>query len=198
MKKLIFSVGLLLAVGFYSCGEASRVERSDEATSEELPVVEVPDAAIPDESDAEDLEASNLEPDTAEVTPEGFPFAVTTFTPNELIEANAGGCGMSLWRAGESPMAEGILFFHGVDEAALMMFDDEFQRLDRTQATGEEFYGQQSEQRFESADGQTTVQVSVTLGELGEIESIGISDGTIAVETEGIVTEIPVVGDAGC
>ena len=194
MKKWMLLFGLLLATGFYSCkSSAPLADGTSQQTNEETPALEVPDAAIPNEADT-----GSLEPDTAEVTPEGFPFAVSTFATSDLIEANAGGCGMSLWRVGESPMSDGLLFFHGIDEAALMMFDGEFQTLDRTEASGEEFYGQQSEQTFETVDGQTTVRVSVTLGEPGEIESVGISDGTLTVETEGLATEIPVVGDAGC
>ena len=197
MKKWMLLFGLLLATGFYSCKSSTPLaDGASQQANEETPALEVPDAAIPNEVDTGST--GSLEPDTVEVTPEGFPFVVSTFATSDLIEANAGGCGMSLWRVGESPMSDGLLFFHGIDEAALMMFDGEFQTLDRTEASGEEFYGQQSEQTFETVDGQTTVRVSVTLGEPGEIESIGISDGTLAIETEGIATEIPVVGDAGC
>ena len=193
MKIFALSLGLLLAVSLSSCRGTSQIDNAGEAPSEDSAVVEVPDATIPDTADAE-----SLEPETAEVTPQGFPFAVSTFTSTELIDANAGGCGMSLWRAGESPVSEGILFFSGVEETALMMFDDELQQLNRTEASGEAFYGQQNQQTFATIDGEAIVRVSVTLGELGEIESVGISDGTIAVEAQGIATEIPVVGDAGC
>lgn len=193
MKIFALSLGLLLAVSLSSCRGTSQIDNAGEAPSEDSAVVEVPDATIPDTADAE-----SLEPETAEVTPQGFPFAVSTFTSTELIDANAGGCGMSLWRAGESPVSEGILFFSGVEETALMMFDDELQQLNRTEASGEAFYGQQNQQTFATIDGEAIVRVSVTLGEPGEIESVGISDGTIAVEAQGIATEIPVVGDAGC
>ena len=193
MKKIALSLGLLLAVGLYSCRDASQVDNAEDIVGEDTTVVEVPDATIPDEAKTEGSEAN-----TAEVTPEGFPFAVSTFTFNQLSEADEGGCGMSLWRAGESPRSDGILLFNGVEGMALMMFDDEFEKLDRTDASGEEFYGQQSQQTFETADGATTVRINVTLGEPGEIESVEISDGTLAVEAQGITTEIPVEGDAGC
>lgn len=189
MRKALLLAGL--AAGLFSCGGAPQTSGPDAATSDDSTVVDVPAAPIPEEATAGNLEG-------AEVSPEGFPFAVTTYTFNELNEVSAGGCGMSLWRAGESPRAEGILLFHGIDEPAVMRFDGEFQSLERTAATGEEFYGQQSEQTFATADGETTVRVSVALGEPGEIESVAIAQGTLAIETEGLINEIPVEGDAGC
>ena len=193
MKKAVFSLGLLLSIGLFSCRSASQTDNYAENTGNDTAAVEVPDTSIPNESDE-----VNSAIDATDAALDEFPLTVDTFTFDRLREVNAGGCGMSLWKAGESPRAEGILFFHGIDEAAYMMFEGEIQPLERTAAVGEEFYGQQSEQSFETADGAIAAEVKVTLGEPGEIESVAISEGTISIEAEGAVTELEVIGDAGC
>ena len=128
-----------------------------------------------------------------------LPIEVNTFTFDKLFEAGGGGCGMTLWEPGTSPREDGALFFHGLEDAmAFMVFDGEISKLSRTSASGEDFYGQQTAQTFITGDGAIAVQVSVTLGTSGEIESVSIPEGTITINTQGQTKDIPVVGDAGC
>ena len=79
-----------------------------------------------------------------------------------------------------------------------MVFDNQLVSLTRTAASGEDFYGQQTSQTFATEDGEINVKVGVTLGELGKIESVAISEGRVTVETKGQTKEISVVGNAGC
>jgi hypothetical protein len=79
-----------------------------------------------------------------------------------------------------------------------MKINGEFVKFKRTEATGEDFYRQKTSQTFVSENGETEVKVDVKLGEKGEIESVGISQGTLQIEQAGETVEIPVVGDAGC
>ncbi len=94
------------------------------------------------------------------------------------------------------------MFFNGADSTgngkAFMVFDNGLTMLTRTAASGEEFYGQQTSQTFETEDGAIDVDVDVMLGEPGKIESVAISEGTVTVEAEGQTKELSVVGDAGC
>lgn len=123
---------------------------------------------------------------------------VEGFTIDELFDNGGGGCGMSLWKPGSNPR-EATVFFNGMDEnSTLMKIDGEFVKFKRTEATGEDFYGQKNSQTFVSNDGTIKVKVDVELGKKGEIESIGISQGTLQIEQAGKTVEIPVVGDAGC
>ena len=199
MKKFLFSLGLGLAVGLAGCGESSQVETTQEVTGGETAVVEAPETEVP-ETEVPDEEASMTGIDTEETDEAAgeFPVEVSTYTSDALFEAGGGGCGMSLWNPDES-FRDGLLFFHGLgDEPALMLLDGSLQALSRTAGSGEAFYGQQSEQTFETDDGAISVQVSVTLGDPGEIESVEISDGEITVEAKEQRQEIPVIGDAGC
>ncbi|MEM8604165.1 MAG: hypothetical protein AAGF24_10065 [Cyanobacteria bacterium P01_H01_bin.121] len=126
------------------------------------------------------------------------PLLVDTFTLNELFEQEAGGCGMSLMIPNADP-GDGFLFTHGIDDApALMKINGEWVNLQRTAASGEEFYGQQTSQTFVSDDGATTVDVNVSLGEPGEIESVSLTDAVLTVTRGEQVLELDVMGDAGC
>ncbi len=129
-----------------------------------------------------------------------FPIEVGVFNSiDELFESGGGGCGMSLWRTEQSSQANRTLFFHGMAESkALMIFDGKVNRLSRTAASGEEFYGQQTTQTFMTEDSAIVVKVTVELGTKGEIESISIPKGLLKIETQGQTASIPVAGDAGC
>ncbi len=127
------------------------------------------------------------------------PIKVGTFTTDELFNAGGGGCGMSLWPAKTNPQQAGFLFFHGLEDAkALMAFDGQMTNLIRKVSQGKEFYGQKTEQVFVTEDDQISVEVNVSLGAEGEIESVNIPSGTITVTAEAQTQEFSVVGDAGC
>ena len=137
-----------------------------------------------------------------DVTPQektAFPIEVDTFTYDELFDAGGGGCGMSLWSITATLQQTGFLFFHGLDDAkALMVFDGKMTNLIKTSSQGEDFYGQHTEQVFMTEDGKISVKVNVRLGTEGEIESINIPSGIIAITAEDRTQEFPIVGDAGC
>lgn len=124
------------------------------------------------------------------------------FTIDELFAAGGGGCGMTLWtpeRVNMPPGDRRFVFFNGIsDDSMLMNLDGNLVRFNRSDASGAEFYGQRTSQTFVSRDRRLVVTVDVELGDPGEIESVGIRAGTIRVEQDGAVVEIPVIGDAGC
>ncbi|WP_156119876.1 hypothetical protein [Leptolyngbya sp. KIOST-1] len=127
---------------------------------------------------------------------------VESFTVDELFAQGGGGCGMTLWERTGGPPEGGFVFFNGLpqpsgDGFTLMKLDGEFVRFRRTEATGPEFYGQQTSQTFVSQDDTLQLQVETTLGEPGEIESVAV-EGTLQLEQNGDTLEIPVEGDAGC
>lgn len=127
---------------------------------------------------------------------------IDRFTLDELFAQDGGGCGMTLWHRDDGLRATEYLFFNGLaqpsaDAVALMKLDGEFIRFRRIAASGAEFYGQQTSQIFASPDDAIKVQVDVTLGEPGEIESVSV-EGTLQLQQNGEMTEIPVLGDAGC
>ncbi|MBF2001010.1 MAG: hypothetical protein IGS38_09860 [Synechococcales cyanobacterium M58_A2018_015] len=131
--------------------------------------------------------------------------SLDTFSPEELFQQGSGGCGMSLWRAGDDPRTDGMLFFNGLETGsnttqatALIKLDGEFVRLQRTRASGEAFYGQAPVQIFRDASGEIQVEVMVKRGAAGEIESVGISKGLLRVKQLQHLVETAVVGDAGC
>lgn len=129
---------------------------------------------------------------------EGF---IGTYTTDELFAVDGGGCGISLWHAdaASQPFPTNFLFFNGLEEtSAWMKLDGSMTRLRRTASSGEGFYGQYTNQSFETLDGKTRVAITVTLGTEAGYESINIARGRFKLETEGRMVEIPVVGDAGC
>ncbi|MEO0409135.1 MAG: hypothetical protein AAF289_17465, partial [Cyanobacteria bacterium P01_A01_bin.135] len=91
-----------------------------------------------------------------------------------------------------------FIFFNGLDELAIIPIGGEMVRLERKTATGEEFYGQFTSQTFVAPDASVSATANVVLGEPGEIESVNIPSGTLIIQSNAEVTEIPVVGDAGC
>ncbi|MBD1914414.1 MULTISPECIES: hypothetical protein [Cyanophyceae] len=127
---------------------------------------------------------------------------IDRFTLDELFAQDGGGCGMTLWHRDDGLRSPEYLFFNGLaqpsaDAIALMKLDGEFIRFRRIAASGDEFYGQQTSQTFASPDNAMQLQVDVTLGEPGEIESVSV-EGTLQLQQNGEMTEIPVLGDAGC
>lgn len=127
---------------------------------------------------------------------------IDRFTLDELFAQDGGGCGMTLWHRDDALRSPEYLFFNGLaqpstDAVALMKLDGEFIRFRRIAASGDEFYGQQTSQTFASPDDAIKLQVDVTLGEPGEIESVSV-EGTLQLQQNGAMTEISVLGDAGC
>ncbi len=123
---------------------------------------------------------------------------VGSFSTDELFAQGGGGCGMTLWQPEQSQQRQFILF-HGIDDAPMWMrIDDQMMQLQRTTATGKAFYGQKTTQSFETPDGSIKVNVNVTLGEPGEIESVSIPAATIDVEQGAKTVSIQAIGDAGC
>lgn len=177
MKKYSLFLGLILILGLFSCSNSSP-DSNEIATEESL--------------------ITNVTTDSGKET-SILSIKVGTFTTDELFEAGGGGCGMTLWKPETNPQKEGSLFFHGLEDAmSFMVFDSKMTKLNRTNSRGENFYGQQTEQTFITEDQKITVQVKITPGAEGEIESVNIPSGTITVITEGKTQELPVVGDAGC
>lgn len=127
---------------------------------------------------------------------------VDRFTLDELFAQDGGGCGMTLWHRDDGLRATGYLFFNGLaqpaaDAVALMKLNGEFIRFRRIAASGSEFYGQQTSQTFASSDNAIELQVNVTQGEPGEIESVSVA-GTLQLQQNEEMAEIPVLGDVGC
>ncbi|MBD2108179.1 hypothetical protein [Nodosilinea sp. FACHB-13] len=127
---------------------------------------------------------------------------IDQFTLDELFAQDGGGCGMTLWHRDDGLRSQEYLFFNGLaqppaDAVALMKLNGEFIRFRRIAASGNKFYGQQTLQNFASPDDTIKLQVNVTLGEPGEIESVAV-EGTLQLQQNGEMTEIPVLGDAGC
>lgn len=128
--------------------------------------------------------------------------AIARFTLDELFAQDGGGCGMTLWHRDDGLRSPEYLFFNGLaqpsaDAVALMKLNGEFIRFRRIAASGDEFYGQQTSQTFASPDDAIQLQINVALGEPGEIESVSVA-GTLQLQQNGEMTEIPVLGDAGC
>ena len=126
--------------------------------------------------------------------------ATTTPTINEfkLEEISGAGCGMTLYKRDR---AQDNLFvlFNGLDPDSMeMKINGEFMTFQRIDEAGEPFYGQYPSQTFTNSDGSMSVEVDVTLGEPGEIESVAIPEGTITVTQDGQSTTINVMGGAGC
>ncbi len=110
---------------------------------------------------------------------------------------------MSLWKPEAGSRPQGILFFNRLqqqenDHLTLMKINGQFVRFQRTAATGQAFYGQKTAQTFVSEDGTLQLQVNVTLGQPGEIDSIAIDQGKLQIHQNGQVLTLPVKGDAGC
>lgn len=85
---------------------------------------------------------------------------VGEFIPQQLIESGVGGCGMTLRQPSSNPQR--YVFFHGLQpNSARMIINGESVQLRRIAVSGNEFYGQQTSQTFESLSGATQVEVDV-------------------------------------
>jgi len=122
---------------------------------------------------------------------------VGEFTPQQLIESGVGGCGMTLRQPDSN--RQRYVFFHGLEpNSARMVLNEALVPLRRITAKGDEFYGQQTFQTFESLNGAIQVEVEVQLGDRLGMEVVQVQAGTIRVQQSGQEVKIPVVGDAGC
>lgn len=180
----------LLVVGLVACTPTA--EQVDDSTAN-------PSSSTSESPTPESTEVDNSAPGTA---PQAGTLEVNAFTVDELFAQGGGGCGMTLWRQSDAPPREGFLFFNGLpqpsgDGFTLMKINGEFVRFQRTEAAGEEFYGQQTSQTFISQEDDIQLQVDTTLGQPGEIESVAV-EGTLQLRQNGDTLAIPVQGDAGC
>ena len=126
---------------------------------------------------------------------EGDAVSIDSYTSDELFAVDSGGCGMTLKPAGR----EQFIFFNGLETDSMWMkLSGTMTQFRKTAASGEEFYGQSTNQSFTSLDGSVQVDVSVQPGgELG-YEAMRVESGTLQLENAGDVIEVPVEGDAGC
>lgn len=228
MKKLFIfpsfrlTAGLLLILSLASCGQATPPAPTPEGATIELneaasqasasqasgnseaanssPNENSGSAETSAEQVLETSESKVLEPETSE--PETL--AISAYSFDELAAAGqGGGCGMTLLAPGTNYQEAGIYFFRGMtattaSEPGYLKLNDKIMPLILTASSGKSFYGQQTYQTFTSQDGTTTLQVNVTLGEPGEIESVEIAAGTLTVQSQGQTVSLAVVGDAGC
>jgi hypothetical protein len=117
----------------------------------------------------------------------------------EFPIAQAGsGCGMTLWKPERKPQDDRFILVSTLKGTMQMQLDGQMIQFDRIQSSGQAFYGQQTSQAYRSVDGSTIVNVEVTPGEKGEIESVAIPTGTIRISKNGREMAIAVQGDAGC
>lgn len=178
MKKL-FSILMLLTLGIAGCNLLfdSGSNSSSGSGSESSPIV----------------------PSPANTTSPASPSPNAAFTVDEFSfdEISGRGCGMTLWHS-DRTRRDRYIFFNELNEAMEMKINGEIVRFQRTEASGAEFYGQQTTQTFVSEDGSIQVTATVELGEPGEIESVAIQSGTLRVSREGEAIELAVMGDAGC
>ena len=161
----------------------------------------------PNATETDETEADETEPDEIETnetaSPEADALVFEKYRPDELAAIDEGGCGMTLLEPGTDYWQDGAYFFRGFSDdgssaPAYVKLSGELVPFDLTSASGEAFYGQQTMQTFESEDGTMTLEASVTLGALGEIESVEIADGTLTLKSQGQRKTVSVAGDAGC
>lgn len=176
---------LMLGTGLVACGGATS-ETPETNASNPSPVAQAP--ASPSASSSAANPATSIQ--------------LGTFAFDEIYEIGAAGCGMTLWSSEENAKPAGdrnFLLLSGLEaDSMLMKINGETVRFRRTAASGDDFYGQFTSQTFSNEEKGITVNVDVTLGQRGEIESVGIPSGTIKVDQGGNNVEVPVVGDAGC
>lgn len=128
---------------------------------------------------------------------QGADVDIDSFTTDELFSVGSGGCGMTLWPAGNPGE---YIFFNGLPDTGMWMkLDGDMTQFRRTNASGPEFYGQSASQSFVSTSGQIEVAVTVRVGSEKGYEAVNIEQGTLRLEgPAGEVTEVAVAGDAGC
>lgn len=145
-------------------------------------------------------------PDAGEPSAAPSPTAATpdvTIDEFTFAQIQGEGCGMALWKP-DRTSRDRFIFFNVFDSEGTqattmeMMLNGTVVPFRRVAASGDAFYGQYTSQTFESQDGTYRVEVTVTLGERGEIENVAIADGTLRLTQNDAAIDIPVVGDAGC
>jgi hypothetical protein len=144
------------------------------------------------------LALSSLPYNNAGVSVAASSIKVGDFTGEQLRSNGGGGCGMTLWRIDKTPRGL-YLFFNGLTpNAAWIVLNRKMIRLNRTAGSGSDFYGQKTQQTFQSLDRKVSVMTKVTLGKKGEIESVALPSGSLTIKVSGQILNIPVKGDAGC
>ncbi|MEO1070530.1 MAG: hypothetical protein AAFW95_15690 [Cyanobacteria bacterium J06638_6] len=140
---------------------------------------------------------------TPSPSPEPMPtLEIGTFTFDEIELA---GCGMTLYPPDSDPRSDGVYLFNGIagqddlPEGTLRMkIDDSIVKFERIAGEGEEFYGQFSEQTFESLDGTLTAEVEAAVTSEGPDPEVVTVAGTITVISGEQEVTVAAVGDAGC
>lgn len=203
--------GLVLGTAIAACGELA--DNTPDTTTQATEQTTEEPAVVAEESPT--LEAEPAAEPPAEEMPESPPaeqlprsdrgirpsIEVGQITVDRLFDLGGGGCGMVLYGADRSqfPEAQGFLLSNGLDEASMLMkINGSVLRFQRTDFSGEPFYGQYLSQTFYNEDQGVQVSADVVLGEPGEIESVEIEAGTLEVEMDGVREEFAVVGGAGC
>lgn len=196
MRKLAWLVTILTAVGGLSACALKSTQLNSASPTVATPVASAsvaPPSSVATTSSAVAEGASPAQEQAIAIGDFGFA---------DIAQLGAAGCGMTLWRPEEAAKGGGdrrFIFLNGLEpDSMLMKLNGDVVRFRRTAASGNEFYGQQTSQTFVSQDGKTTVQVNVTLGQKGEIESVAIQSGTLRAEQGSARVEVPVMGDAGC
>lgn len=196
MKRLAWLVTTLTLVGGLSACAPNSAQLNSASPPKATPAASV-SAATPSSVAATPSAVATGASSTQEEA-----IAIGDFGFADINQLGAAGCGMTLWKPEEAAKPGGdrrFIFLNGLEpNSTLMKLNGEVVRFRRTAASGSEFYGQQTSQTFVSQDGQTTVQVNVTLGQEGEIESVTIQNGTLRVDQGSASVELPVRGDAGC
>jgi hypothetical protein len=121
-------------------------------------------------------------------------------------EIDLAGCGMTLWPAGSDPRADGVYLFNGIEppdgapEGTMRMkVDGEVVKFQRTETAGDEYYGQFTQQTFESLEGGLSAEVGTEVVSEGPDPEVMGVEGTITViDSDGQETTVEAVGDAGC
>lgn len=161
---------------------------------------------VPSETDSAETDA------TAADAPAGAESVETTAAAPEIgtftfDEIDIRGCGMSLWGEGNDPREDGIYLFNGIiganpnndaTDLMRMKIDGEIMAFERTEGSGEEFYGQYEFQSFAGPNGETTVTVLAEQVAEGPDPEVSRVEGSITVNRDGNETTVDVVGDAGC
>ena len=121
-------------------------------------------------------------------------------------EIDLAGCGMSLWAPGGDPRADGVYLFNGIESpdgapegTMRMKIDGDIVKFQRTETAGDEFYGQFTQQTFESLDGDLSAEVGTEVVSEGPDPEVMGVEGTITViDSDGQEATVEAVGDAGC
>lgn len=128
---------------------------------------------------------------------------INSFTFDEI---DLRGCGMTLWAPGRDPRTDGVYLFNGLQppdgspKATMRMkIDGRIMPFQRTEAEGEEYYGQFERQTFTSVDGGLTAEVNSEVTSKPENSEVWGVQGTITViNADGQETSVEAIGDAGC